>query len=469
MPDVWALAGVRAGAAALAAAGEDRAALDVAALADGLAARLGPVEGGAALVARRPLGLLPADDPAVRAAVAAAVARVGDGPVPAAGGATGLSPAATLRLAHVELDAGDPRALARLRWLLEAASPTWAWPTVVHPRTGGGAGGDGHDSGGRRRVHHVACSTCSCARATTASCCAACCPTGGPAPPSRCTTSPSPPAASPTPCGGTATAPPCSGSSTPATRARPVRLTAPGLDPSWVGEGARGEALLAPHRLPVPSPTPDPDPGDEPAGAAVAGRARPGSAAPDPERADLVPLRADRRARPGQGGSLRVAPAARPRPPRLAWKRGPTADLHDTPMAVTCAGSGSATGGSRPSTGSTSTSPPARRSASSAPTAPGSPPRSRSCARWPPPPRASARVAGYDVVRQRGDVRRNIGLVFQDTTLDLYLSAEQNLRFHAELYGVPRAALAPALAPGAGDGGPVGAAHGPGAPTSRAA
>jgi ABC-2 type transport system ATP-binding protein len=39
-------------------------------------------------------------------------------------------------------------------------------------------------------------------------------------------------------------------------------------------------------------------------------------------------------------------------------------------------------------------------------------------------------------------VRRHIGLVFQDTTLDDYLSAEQNLRFHAELYGVPRAQVA---------------------------
>ncbi len=51
----------------------------------------------------------------------------------------------------------------------------------------------------------------------------------------------------------------------------------------------------------------------------------------------------------------------------------------------------------------------------------------------------SAQVAGYDVVRQRADVRRNIGLVFQDTTLDSYLSAERNLRLHAELYGIPRA------------------------------
>jgi ABC-2 type transport system ATP-binding protein len=49
-----------------------------------------------------------------------------------------------------------------------------------------------------------------------------------------------------------------------------------------------------------------------------------------------------------------------------------------------------------------------------------------------------ALVAGHDVVRERDEVRRNIGLVFQDTTLDGYLSAEQNLRLHAELYGVPR-------------------------------
>ena len=47
-------------------------------------------------------------------------------------------------------------------------------------------------------------------------------------------------------------------------------------------------------------------------------------------------------------------------------------------------------------------------------------------------------MAGYDVVAERGDVRRNIGLVFQDTTLDDYLTAAENLRFHAELYGVPK-------------------------------
>jgi ABC-2 type transport system ATP-binding protein len=54
-----------------------------------------------------------------------------------------------------------------------------------------------------------------------------------------------------------------------------------------------------------------------------------------------------------------------------------------------------------------------------------------------------ATVAGHDVVRERDDVRRNIGLVFQDPTLDAYLTAEQNLRLHAELYGLDRA-LVPA-------------------------
>ena len=54
------------------------------------------------------------------------------------------------------------------------------------------------------------------------------------------------------------------------------------------------------------------------------------------------------------------------------------------------------------------------------------------------PSAGTALVAGHDVVSERDDVRRNIGLVFQDTTLDGYLTAEQNLRLHAELYGMPR-------------------------------
>ncbi|HEX3956564.1 MAG TPA: ATP-binding cassette domain-containing protein [Trebonia sp.] len=61
------------------------------------------------------------------------------------------------------------------------------------------------------------------------------------------------------------------------------------------------------------------------------------------------------------------------------------------------------------------------------------------------PTAGEARVAGFDVVKQRDLVRQNIGLVFQDTTLDNYLTGEQNLRFHADLYGVPRAQVGPRL------------------------
>ncbi len=57
----------------------------------------------------------------------------------------------------------------------------------------------------------------------------------------------------------------------------------------------------------------------------------------------------------------------------------------------------------------------------------------------------TARVAGHDAATDRDSVRRNIGLVFQDTTLDSYLTAAQNLRFHAELYGVPKAAVMPRM------------------------
>jgi ABC-2 type transport system ATP-binding protein len=42
-------------------------------------------------------------------------------------------------------------------------------------------------------------------------------------------------------------------------------------------------------------------------------------------------------------------------------------------------------------------------------------------------------------------VRRNIGLVFQDPTLYSYLSAEQNLKLHAELYGLQRDLVRPRM------------------------
>lgn len=49
-----------------------------------------------------------------------------------------------------------------------------------------------------------------------------------------------------------------------------------------------------------------------------------------------------------------------------------------------------------------------------------------------------AEVAGVDVVRAPHDVRRRIGVVFQESTADNELTAEENLRFHAELYGMSR-------------------------------
>ncbi len=61
------------------------------------------------------------------------------------------------------------------------------------------------------------------------------------------------------------------------------------------------------------------------------------------------------------------------------------------------------------------------------------------------PTSGEATVAGHDVVHERDDVRRNIGLVFQDPTLDSYLTAVQNLKLHAELYGLQSDLVAPRM------------------------
>ena len=52
------------------------------------------------------------------------------------------------------------------------------------------------------------------------------------------------------------------------------------------------------------------------------------------------------------------------------------------------------------------------------------------------PTSGKASVAGYDLIKNMNQVRRSIGLVFQETTLDDYLTAEQNILFHALAYGV---------------------------------
>lgn len=55
------------------------------------------------------------------------------------------------------------------------------------------------------------------------------------------------------------------------------------------------------------------------------------------------------------------------------------------------------------------------------------------------PTRGRVLVNGFDVVRQPGQVRCSIGLTFQDPSLDVQLTALENLQFHAYLYNVPAA------------------------------
>jgi ABC-2 type transport system ATP-binding protein len=50
-------------------------------------------------------------------------------------------------------------------------------------------------------------------------------------------------------------------------------------------------------------------------------------------------------------------------------------------------------------------------------------------------------IAGHDTRTAPGRVRRNLGLVFQETTVDGELTAAENLRFHADLYALPVATL----------------------------
>src|ERR1700690_22670 len=61
------------------------------------------------------------------------------------------------------------------------------------------------------------------------------------------------------------------------------------------------------------------------------------------------------------------------------------------------------------------------------------------------PTSGRASVAGHDVVAERDDVRRNIGLVFQDPTPDTYPPAAQNLKPHPQPYGVQSDLVAPRM------------------------
>ena len=160
-------------------------------------------------------------------------------------GRAGLSPMRTLQLARAELSAGDPAALERFAWVLSVAAPTWTWPEVVHPRTGGGSAGDGHHlaTGAEvlRFVRHLLVSE----QLTGLALCGV-----------------YPPAwrgqglevhDAPTRFGRLSFAVRWHGARPAllwdldrAGVAEPVELTCPGLDPTWRSTDVRGEALLSP-------------------------------------------------------------------------------------------------------------------------------------------------------------------------------------------------------------------------------
>ncbi len=46
------------------------------------------------------------------------------------------------------------------------------------------------------------------------------------------------------------------------------------------------------------------------------------------------------------------------------------------------------------------------------------------------------KIAGYDIEKQAKEVRERVGIIFQKPSIDANLTAEENIRFHACLYGV---------------------------------
>lgn len=52
------------------------------------------------------------------------------------------------------------------------------------------------------------------------------------------------------------------------------------------------------------------------------------------------------------------------------------------------------------------------------------------------PTSGNSRISGFDVEKDPSKVRQEIGVIFQNPSLDLNLTAEENIRFHANLYNL---------------------------------
>lgn len=55
------------------------------------------------------------------------------------------------------------------------------------------------------------------------------------------------------------------------------------------------------------------------------------------------------------------------------------------------------------------------------------------------PTSGTATVNGFDIIKKKNDVRKSIGIVFQDPSLDSRLTGMENLEMHAGMYQVPKA------------------------------
>jgi len=49
-----------------------------------------------------------------------------------------------------------------------------------------------------------------------------------------------------------------------------------------------------------------------------------------------------------------------------------------------------------------------------------------------------AKLSDFDIIKQRDNVRQNIGVVFQEPALDTELTGKENLDFHARMYGLSK-------------------------------